>query len=43
MAIAVTPGPDRDGEDRPFTIAAAIALGIVIGLFVYAMVDAYLL
>lgn len=43
MAIAVTPGPDRNREDRPFTIAAAIALGIVIGLFVYAMVDAYLI
>jgi hypothetical protein len=41
VAIAVAPGPDK--EDRPFTIAAAIALGVVIGLFVYAMVDAYLL
>lgn len=43
MAIAVTPGPDPEREDRPFTIAAAIALGIVIGLFLYAMVDAYVL
>ena len=42
MAIAVAPGPDKDREERPFTIAAAIALGVVIGLFVYAMLDAYL-
>jgi hypothetical protein len=43
VAIAVTPGHDPDREDRPFTIAAAVALGIVIGLFLYAMADAYLL
>jgi hypothetical protein len=44
MAIAVAPGPDRDQRvERRLTIGAAIALGIVIGLFVYAMVDAYLL
>ena len=43
MAIAVAPGHDKDREERPLTIAAAIALGVVIGLFVYAMLDAYLL
>jgi hypothetical protein len=43
MAIAVAPGPDNDREDRPFTILAAITLGIVIGLFLYAMADAYLI
>ena len=43
MAIAVQPGPDKNRDERPLTIAAAIALGIVIGLFVYAMVDAYVL
>jgi hypothetical protein len=41
VAIAVTPGRRDDGE-RPLSTLAAIALGIVIGLFVYAMLDAYL-
>ncbi len=40
MAIAVTPdGGDRD--ERRLSTLAAIAFGIVIGLFVYAMLDAY--
>lgn len=40
MAIAVTPGPSRDDEGRLAT-GTAIALGIVIGLFIYGMLDAY--
>jgi hypothetical protein len=42
VAIAVTPdGGDRD--ERRLSGLAAVALGIVIGLFIYAMLDAYLL
>jgi hypothetical protein len=41
MAIAVLPGePD---PDRFLTRLALVAFGIVIGLFAYAMLDAYLL
>lgn len=42
MAIAVTPGRRGDDEGKLSTIAA-IALGIVIGLFLYAILDAYFL
>jgi hypothetical protein len=42
VAIAVHPtGPDD--PDRLLTRIALVALGIVIGLFVYAMFDAYVL
>jgi hypothetical protein len=42
VAIAVHP-TDPDDPDRLLTRIALVALGIVIGLFVYAMFDAYVL
>lgn len=41
MAIAVL--PEEPDPDRFLTRLALVAFGIVIGLFAYAMVDAYLL
>ncbi len=42
MAIAVTPDGRGDQDERRLSTLAAIAFGVVIGLFVYAMLDAYL-
>lgn len=41
MAIAVL--PEEPDPDRFLTRLALVAFGIVIGLFAYAMADAYLL
>lgn len=41
MAIAVL--PEEPDPDRFLTRIALVAFGIVIGLFAYAMLDAYLL
>ena len=41
MAIAVL--PEEPDPDRFLTRVALIAFGIVISLFVYAMLDAYVL
>jgi hypothetical protein len=41
MAIAVL--PEEPDPDRFLTRLALVAFGIVIGLFGYAMLDAYLL
>jgi hypothetical protein len=41
MAIAVL--PEEPDPDRFLTRLALVAFGIVIGLFAYAMLDAYLL
>jgi hypothetical protein len=40
MAIAVL--PEEPDPDRFLTRIALVAFGIVIGLFAYAMIDAYL-
>jgi hypothetical protein len=40
MAIAVLPEKPED-PDRFLTRVALVAFGIVVGLFVYAMLDAY--
>lgn len=42
VAIAVHPR-DPDDQDRPLTRVALVAFGIVVGLFVYTMLDAYVL
>ena len=41
MAIAVL--PEEPDPDRLLTRLALIAFGVVIGLFAYAMLDAYVL
>ena len=43
MAIAVLPEDPRDRGERQLERLALFAVGIVVGLFVYAMIDAYLL
>jgi len=42
VAIAVHPR-DPDDPDRPLTRIALVAFGIVVGLFVYAMLGRYAL
>jgi hypothetical protein len=43
VAIAALPEDPRDPGERQLERIAMFAVGIVVGLFVYAMLDAYLL
>jgi hypothetical protein len=42
VAIAVLPEDPRDRGERQLERIAMFAVGIVVGLFVYAMLDAYI-
>ena len=44
MAIAVTPGRnDDDRGEKGLTVFGALATGIILGVLIYAMLDAYVL
>jgi undecaprenyl pyrophosphate phosphatase UppP len=42
VAIAVAPGPDREKRERVADVVVAIVLAILVGVFIYSLIDAYL-